>query len=355
MTQPPNNHNPFDPDGSGEGEQSWGRDNGDGSGNNQGSGQPGQPGQGGAPGSNYPQYPSYPSTPHPEDNAGYGGGAGYAGYGYGQPGYGNQGPPGFGGGGPGQVAGSGKVDVLLAVRWAFKAVFSNALIWVLGSFLLFVVTVLGFTLLMTVTLGTAGSSAAGLTAATTVFTAIVTLITMVVAVFIYNGALRQVDQAKVGLGDFFRNLNFWPTFAVMLIVGVVTWAINRLFSMLFATPARPTDPTAMMEMSPETMAQLSGMSMIATLLLLLLQPLHAYMVWYAADQREGIIGAIINGFKDGARNYFRLLAFLIVGSIAMMLAAIVTLGLALVVLMPAWLLIQVHLYRQMAREPHPVA
>lgn len=356
MTQPPNNHNPFDPEHPGGGEQPRGGGSGNNNGNNQDDGQQGPQGP------KYPQYPSYPSTPHPEDNAGgfgqsgYGGGPGYAGYGYDQqgPGYGQQGRPGFGGG-PTQVVGNGKVDVLMAVRWAFRATFSNALVWILGTFLLFVVAVVGFTVLMFLTMDPMGGSTAGLSAATTVFTLIATVVTMVVAVFIYNGALRQADQTRIGFGDFFRNLNFWPTLAVTVIVGAAGWALNQLLLLLFSSPTVVTDPTAMTELSSEAMMQVSGMSMIATLLLLLLQPLHSYMVWYAADRREGILGAIINGFKDGARNYFQLLAFLIVSSIAMLLAAVVTLGLAMVVLMPAWILIQAHLYRQMAREPHPVA
>lgn len=374
MAQPPNNHNPFDPNDPDNGQRP--RGNGDGS--NQGGEQPGGngpgstggPGGAGQQGSDYPTFRPYPATPHPEDNTGFGaqgpgtGGAGYAGYGYGQqgagnqgygqPGYGHQGQPGVGGNGQGHVTGNGKVDVMLAVRWAFKTLFSNALIWILGTFVLFVVSVLVFSLISVVAFSTAGpETLAGMTAATSVFTLIVTAVTMVGAVFIYHGALHQVDKPKIGLGDFFRSLNFWQTIAVLLLVGAATWLISWLFGLVFPAPALPTDPTAVD--AGAGMAQLAGVSLLGTLILLLIQPLHMYMVWYAVDGREGVIGAIVNGFKDGARNYLPLIAFLIVGTIAVLLAGIVTLGLALLILGPAWLLAQAHIYRQIAREPYPVA
>lgn len=368
MTQPPNNHDPFDPNDPNNGERPW--EHGDGS--NPGGEQPGGngPGGGGPQGPDHPKYRPYPATPHPEDNTGFGargygsGGAGYAGYGfdqqgagaqgYGQQGYGYQGQPGAGGNGQGQVTGNGKVDVMLAVRWAFKALFSNALIWILGTFGLFVVSVLVFSLISVVAFSTMDQdSLAGMTAATSAFTLVVTAITMVVAVFIYHGAIRQVEKPKIGLGDFFRGLNFWQTVAVLLIVGAATWLISWLFSLVFPAPVLPADPAAMD--AGAGMVQLTGVSLLGTLILLLIQPLHMYMVWYAVDGREGVVGAIVHGFKDGARNYLPLIAFLIVGTIAVILAGIVTLGLALLILGPAWLLAQAHIYRQIATEPYPVA
>ena len=79
------------------------------------------------------------------------------------------------------------------------------------------------------------------------------------------------------------------------------------------------------------------------------------MPWYAADRREGVVGAVTNGFKDGARNYLRLLAYLVISGVLLTLAAMVTLGIALIILAPALILSFAHLYRQMSQGQYPVA
>lgn len=357
MTQPPNNQNPYGSPGPNDGEEPA-DDNRHNDG--QGGGR-----QENGPGPSFPSYPSYPSTPHPEDNPGgfgpqpgYGsGGAGYGGYGYGQPGQG-YGYQGYGDQGYGQTAGeppmtsgNGRVDVMMAVRYAFKAVFSNALIWILGTFLLFVI-IFGISFIVAFASMPASGEVPATTSLSLIPNIIIGLLSLLFSVLVYTGALAQLDRAKIGLGDFVRDIRFWPTFAVLLITNVATSLVFALVNLLFL-PDIPTSPTATVDGA--TVAGILFGSLGLALLMVLLSPLYSFMPWYAADGREGIGGAISHGFRDGARNYLRLLAYFIVGGILLGLAAMITLGLALIVLAPAWMLSFGHLYRQMAREPYPTA
>lgn len=351
MTQPPN-QNPYGQDPAGE------------------DGENGQRNQGNQ---NSPFQP-YPSTPHPEDQPqggypgpGQGSGQlpGYQGYGaypqqgqnqYGQQGYEQQGynqygqPNQYGGpGGPGLVRGDGRVNIMMAVRFAFKATFANGLIWLLGT-LLFLFAI--FALSMGVTfLAIDPSSPTGMNPLMMdVSNFLISAVAVVLSVFIYTGALSQVNKPKIQLSDFWTKLHFWPTLGVVILVALIGGVVGGVISFLLMGPLM-SDPTTV---TPEQVMSMFGALAVVILVVLLISPLTSYMAWYAADGREGVFGAVRAGFRDGARNYLRLLAFMVVASILMTVAIMITLGLAMIILVPAYLLAMAHIYRQMAGEPHPV-
>lgn len=77
------------------------------------------------------------------------------------------------------------------------------------------------------------------------------------------------------------------------------------------------------------------------------------MVWFVIDRKATFSGGIVAGFRAGLRNYGRLLAFNLVAGVVVGFAAVLTLGLALIVLGPVLLLAQAMLYRQAAGGPLP--
>lgn len=334
MTQPPNDNDPYGAYGPGDGASDSDRTGG----------------TGGSGGQDGPQYRPYPATPHPEDNpAGFNGydgqpygGAGYAGYGPQSGGQGADAAPGR----RSMTRGTGRVDVMMAVRFAFQAVFANALVWLLGAFI-FMVAIFGVSLGIGLVTG-GGAAATGFGVADVVLA----VVSMAVSVLIYNAALHQVDHPKIGFAALVRNVNFWPTIAVLVITGVVTSLISGLVTLAFV-PELPTGPTAPVD--PQQLLSFLGGMLGVALLMVVIAPLHTFMPWYAADRREGVVGAVTNGFKDGARNYLRLLAYLVISGVLLTLAAMVTLGIALIILAPALILSFAHLYRQMSQGQYPVA
>lgn len=303
------------------------------------------------PDNQYPSYPSYPSTPHPEDAPGYGeqpyqpyqGYQGYAGYRESAP------------HGGGQPTGDGKVRPMEAVSWAFGQTFRNWQVWILGALALGV-AVFALSIGMDVAFGGPSADLAyqagfGYQAAQ----AVMGLILGVLSIFIYHGALRQVDKEKMGFGDFTGNVNFWSAFGVFVVIQVISGII---LSLVIGPILMGGNEIANMQMATQdealaTLSRLFAGLMIVLFLALLVAPLTMFMVWFAVDRRAGFGGAFGAGLRAGARNYLPLLLFTFVSGVAAMVLAMVTFGLAMIVIGPALLLAQAHLYRQAAQGPLP--
>ena len=305
----------------------------------------------------FPSYPSYPSTPHPEDAPGY---AGYSGYsGYGAADWGSAGQP-----AGTQPQGTGRVDAMAAVRWAFSAVFRNWKIWILGMLALLVVSLIvsavGEFLFPTsggqVPAEFSPGMETGLNAGGLIFQLLYGVASVVVTVLIYHGALRQVDKQDLSFRDFTGNVNLGPAvglyillqFLMVLVLAVILVPV-ALGGGLFAV-----DQLTSQDDFLSFLGVVLGLLLVAVVLSLLVTPLTQLMIWYVIDRRASFGGAIKEGFRAGLNNYGRLLVFNLVAGIVMFLGAMVTLGLALLILGPAYLLTLAMMYRQASGGALPV-
>lgn len=297
-----------------------------------------------------PDFPSYPSTPHPQDNLGqspypYQGYAGYsAGYGadhgagYGQP-----------------QQGTGRVSPVEAVSWAFRTVFRNWQIWLLGALVAGVLTV-ALSLIIDLAFGGASGGLAyqdGLAYQGTRL--LFMILAQALGIVIYAGALRQVDRAKITWGDFTRDINFGPAFGVAIVIQIASGLLLAAVLLFFFIGGNDI-VVSQMASQDELLAALSSLFAalgIVLLLALLVAPLTMFMVWFALDRRTGFAGAFGAGFRAGARNYLPLLLFNLVAGLASTILAVMTFGVALIVLVPALLLAQAHMFRQAAEGPLP--
>lgn len=292
-----------------------------------------------------PQYPSYPSTPHPEDTPGYGG---YDGYGYTeQPAYGR---PAYG-----QPQGTGKVQPMEAVSWAFGTVFRNWLLWIVGALALGVV-VMGVSAFVDMAFGGLGGGAGVQNGfGYQVAQIAMALLTSALMVFVYHGALRQVDRQKIGPGDFTHDVNFGPAFALTVVLQVLSSVVFAVIAVPLFMAGNPIGE-AQMASTDEALAALGTvLAALAVVLVVavLIAPLTTFMVWFVLDRRATFSGGIVEGFRAGLRNYGRLLAFNLVAGVVVGVAAILTLGVALIVFGPVLLLAQAMMYRQAAAGPLP--
>ncbi|MDO5669489.1 MAG: hypothetical protein Q4G50_05750 [Corynebacterium sp.] len=297
-------------------------------------------------------YEPYPSTPHPEDAPGYGqqpyqGYPQYAGQSsYGEPHYGE----------PQQPVGDGKVRPMEAVGWAFRATFRNWPVWILGALALMVLIFVTSAGLQFIGGGSADPSAP-MSSGDMVIQLLMGVIGVVVGVFIYNGVLREIDNDKIGYGDFGNNVNFWPTLGVVLVLQVLSGVALTLVS----TPIMATSNEIAMEQmasQDEMLAELGKLFAVlgvVLLITLLVVPLTTFMPWFAADRRTGFAGAFGAGFRAGARNYLPLLLFTFVAAIATFILTLVTFGLAAIIIVPALTLAQGHMYRQAAQGQLPAS
>lgn len=302
-----------------------------------------------------PQYPAYPSTPHPEDTPGYGSGyGGYAGYGYTeQPAH--DGPVYGGQPAHGQPPGTGRIQPTEAVSWAFRTVFRNWVLWILGALLLGVV-VMGGSALVDMAFGGLGGQIGvqdGFGYQVAQFA--LALLTTALMIFVYHGALRQVDKQKIGPGDFTHDVNFGPAFALSVVLQILSSLLFAALAVPFLVAGNPIaeTQTATYDEALAALGTVFAVLGVIMVIAVLLTPLTMFMVWFVVDRRATFGGGIAEGFRAGVRNYGRLLAFNVLAGVVVGVSALLTLGLALIVLGPVLMLAQAMMYRQAASGPLP--
>lgn len=293
--------------------------------------------------SSFPYSQSYPSTPG-NDNA-YGNG--YEGY---TQGYGVA--EGSGASIPMEQA-NGQIDVMRAVSYGFRSVFSNAAVWILGTFLLGLAFValsllIGFAL---VAVSPDSDAFSTTSSASSIFLNVFfAVLAIAVTVFILRGALTEVSGRKARFRDFFAPVNVAQTVVLLVVLSGVSYLFTIGIDSMYGEVVSVNQSTGEIAVNDSALiAQL-----VFVLILVLINPLYAYWTWYTADGRHTAMDAARTGLRDAARNYVPLLIFSIVSSILIVVATVITFALALIILGPVMLLINAHLYRQMSGGAIPV-
>lgn len=318
--------------------------------------------------SNYP----YGPTNHPEDAPGgfqgstpnnHSNGGGYsanAGQPYGQNPYPQQYPyQGYGANSPAQgtgipvEAGTGKVDIMRAVRFGFRTTFSNPLVWIVGTVVLGLAYVLlsGLGGMLAYALDPAGAtSGSGFTPASMLINLISIVLMLVVTLCVIRGALVSLDGQKTRYADFFHPQNVGQSVILLIILGVFSSLLGMITSTVMLELIQIDEASGSVAVDPSTL----GLVFLCFLVLFLIGPLYAYWVYYTSDGHHTALSAVRTGFKDALRNYPRLLLFSVISGVLMVLIGIVTLFLAFIILVPAMMLANAHIYRQMSGGNIPV-
>ena len=217
---------------------------------------------------------------------------------------------------PGNLVGTnGKLQVFNAIGFGFKRTFSNAKLWLLGS-LAFVIFFLIIGGIVGVFFGPDYSQTSGSVQVGTDWASnIVGLISLLLMPFIYRLATKEVDSRATGWASIGKDVHYFPT----IIITLILWAVGMVFSFLFIdqilgrfiaeVEAAGTDDTAVYNAMAENLGGFLGASLLILIGSVLLSPLYQLMVWYAADGRGGIGQAISQGLKTGVSNYFTVAGF----------------------------------------------
>lgn len=283
-------------------------------------------------------FPRYEPTNHPEDRPDYGqlpsyGGShednaqGYASYHAGQPQH------------------TGKVSAIDAVSWAFRAVFSNWKLWILGTLLAGILGVVFFAISGGV--GAATASAEGdLSASSTIMQIISWVIGIVLTLMLMRLALFQIDDSRTGWGYLFKNVRWWQPLVIMVVIGIVGGLIS--FVAVRGSAAGLADNAEQLS-DEEAFAAVMGMLGVLAVISLIsffVQPLFSLMQWFAADG-DSVGDAVKKGFQAGKNNYGQLLLLAIL-NFFIIVAGFLLLGIGLIVAYPVTLLAQAHMFRQCA-------
>ena len=283
-------------------------------------------------------FPRYEPTDHPEDRPNYGqlpsyGGSheentqGYAGYHAGQPQH------------------TGKVSAIDAVSWAFRTVFSNWKLWILGTLLAGILGVVFFAISGGV--GAATASAEGdLSASSTIMQIISWVIGIVLTLMLMRLALFQIDDSRTGWGYLFKNVRWWQPLVIMVVIGIVGGLIS--FVAVRGSAAGLADNAEQLS-DEEAFAAVMGMLGVLAVISLIsffVQPLFSLMQWFAADG-DSVGDAVKKGFQAGKNNYGQMLLLAIL-NFFIIVAGFLLLGIGLIVAYPVTLLAQAHMFRQCA-------
>ena len=283
-------------------------------------------------------FPRYEPTNHPEDRPDYGqlpsyGGAhegnaqGYAGYHAGQPQH------------------TGRVSAIDAVSWAFRAVFSNWKLWILGTLLAGVLGVVFFAISGGV--GAATASVDGdISASSTIMQIISWVIGIVLTLMLMRLALFQIDDSRTGWGYLFKNVRWWQPLVIMVVIGVVAGLISFVVVRGSAAGLAGNAEQLSDEEAFTAVMGMLGVLAVISLISFFVQPLFSLMQWFAADG-DSVGDAVKKGFQAGKNNYGQLLLFSIL-NFFIIVAGFLLLGIGLIVAYPVTLLAQAHMFRQCA-------
>ncbi|MGV0417421.1 hypothetical protein ACUY3J_00405 [Corynebacterium segmentosum] len=291
-------------------------------------------------------FPRYEPTNHPEDQPSYGslpsyggshesgsyessGNQGYAGY-QAQDNTVNSG--GF----------TGKPSAIDSISWAFRTVFKNWKLWILGALLVgvIVIVVSGVSLAVAPAEGADASGAGSIVQiVSSVIMAVVTLLAMRLALF-------QIDDPRTGWSYVGKDVRWWQPLVIMIIIGIISSVVMFIFvgGSIFLGPDAGADATE--DEALEAMASFFGVMAVVALIGLFIQPLYMLMQWFAADG-DGVGQAIKNGFKAGKGNYGQLLLLTVLNALITIAGGILLL-VGLIVAVPVTLLATAYLFRQCA-------
>ena len=295
-------------------------------------------------------FPRYEPTDHPEDQPSYGslpsyggshesgsyessGNQGYAGY-QAQDNTVNSG--GF----------TGKPSAIDSISWAFRTVFKNSKLWILGALLVGVI-VIAFSGVSVAVAPAEGADASG---AGSIVQIVSYVIMAVVSLMAMRLALFQIDDPRTGWSYVGKDVRWWQPLAIMIIIGIITSVVMFLFvgGSIFLGPDAGTNATEDEALDAMAGFETSFFVMLLVLMLigLFIQPLYMLMQWFAADG-DGVGQAIKNGFKAGKGNYGQLLLLTVLNVLITIAGGILFL-VGLIVAVPVTLLATAYLFRQCA-------
>ncbi|WP_284864370.1 hypothetical protein [Corynebacterium rhinophilum] len=291
-------------------------------------------------------FPRYEPTDHPEDQPSYGslpsyggshesgsyessGNQGYAGY-QAQDNTVNSG--GF----------TGKPSAIDSISWAFRTVFKNWKLWILGALLVGVIVIA----VSGVSLAVAPAEGADASGAGSIVQIVSYVIMVVVSLLAMRLALFQIDDPRTGWSYVGKDVRWWQPLVIMIIIGIISSVVMFIFvgGSIFLGPDAGADATE--DEALEAMASFFGVMAVVALIGLFIQPLYMLMQWFAADG-DGVGQAIKNGFKTGKENYGQLLLLTVLNALIMIAGGILLL-VGLIVAVPVTLLATAYLFRQCA-------
>lgn len=299
----------------------------------------------------------YPPSNHPEDQPNYGYGASTQGNSL--PQYGQYGAEsdnyGSGYGGYGDYSSHGamhpttkwpmvtgnpqRVEIGQGIAFAFKETFGNALFWILGSIVFFIVTFV---------ISVAESYVLGFE--TSAFSSI---ISGLLSIFIYRLAFNATSGEKLTLANLTKGYNYWTALAVVILVGIlgviVLLGIVLMFGMGGAVIFTAINTTEAMSFGVFFLV-----FTVVLILAIVIVPFTMMITLYPIEKPAGIGESFTKGFELAKNNFSNLALYYVAVGAVMVFMTILTLGIGIIVALPFAYLTSVYAFRTVSGGARPV-
>ncbi|WP_342318677.1 hypothetical protein [Corynebacterium mayonis] len=233
--------------------------------------------------------------------------------------------------------GTGKLDVMAAWSFGFKAVFANPMVWLLtGLAILLISGVSGLLPL------------AGLVS--------LFLYPLLCSMALMGTLAKRFEFGQVSAPRYGATLG---TIVVLAVLALIVSVILLLLLLTLPFVAEPLRDVTAMNTDPEdieTLLPIFGAAFkvlgVVTLVMLLISPFLYLSPFFAADNAAGVGGALKMGFAAAVRNYPQLLLFTVISFVVTLLGTLALVA-GLIVATPVCILASAHAYRQISGGPVP--
>lgn len=230
-----------------------------------------------------------------------------------------------------------------AFTFGVKSVFFDPLIWILGTFVLGVLSI--------------GTSYAGsnetLSAIASLLNFLTAILSLLVMPVVYHFALRSLNGYRLELETFREELHYGTTLGVVIVSNIISFAavLPGLIGLLVVAFASMGD-YMVEDVSAGAILTMVFFIFLSIFGAVLVGPFIMLAPFYAADGMS-FGDAFKAAFADGKRRYWQLLGFSIVLGLAVFFVTLITCGLAGLIAAPASYLALAYVYRSVSGRIYP--
>ncbi|CAB0566857.1 hypothetical protein CIP107534_01418 [Corynebacterium diphtheriae] len=244
---------------------------------------------------------------------------------------------------------AGKADIFAAIEYGFRIVFKKPL-WILGAFLILAVVGVGTATAMYLSFGASGgfedpSAVPDPSIRGTDF--LVNFGSILIAAFGIRLVLLQLDGLPITLGEVFTKARWLKTTATEFLIFILLLIpMGISLAVLFVTA-----------FNLQTGGSWVPFVLVLVLILVVatfISPFFTYAPYFVCDGRASVIEGIRLGFVQVSKNYWQAVGFSVFNFLISTFGLLITLGLGAIIIVPAMMNAQAHMYRQIAQGTVPL-
>lgn len=241
------------------------------------------------------------------------------------------------------------IDLMNTINYGFRKTFDNAKLWIIGSVILF----FGYFILSGV-ISYIPNNTDEMNGFYFTIQLIPFLITFFLTPIIIGLSLYEFDNDNAKFSDINKNIDYVNCLKVSGILYVVGLAIIGIISMvssyIFLSPLTSSSDTVNLNDNSTPLILFGVLFIVVLLISFFVSPFFMFTTWLAADKKTTVKESFVQGFEIGKKHYITILLWSLTLTILSVIVSIITLGLAMIIIMPALYLSEAFLYRQIVKE-----